>query len=176
MLSVVKIPCCVNLVSVKIPHVCQQSNAQAICIALMMSVRDPRNGEACSRFEDYCQDNTYCGGSFGNYTCRPYPQLGDACEDFRTPDLCQGESYCFEGVCTAYPVEGEPCRTSNDQCQGETYCFGVSFNNATCVSYPTLGERCSPSNDRCTEGECLRDSSNNFVCRFPPELAEGLSR
>jgi cysteine-rich repeat protein len=97
-----------------------------------------------------CPETDFCGEEG---LCTSRYNEGDACD---VSAECSDGTYCFEEVCTVYPVAGGTCDRFNDFCQGETYCFGNFSDGYTCQAYPQLGEVCSDFNDQC-QGEtyCL---------------------
>ena len=99
-------------------------------------------GEAC------IVDNTYTAGCAETDFCGPD---GVCVARYADGEACAGNSecadnlYCFEEVCSTYPVEGEVCDRFDDYCQGDTYCDGNFTDGYTCRVYPQLGEECNLS-------------------------------
>jgi cysteine-rich repeat protein len=131
----------------------------------------PQLGDECNRFDDFCQGDTYCEGSFNDgYFCTAYPREGDPCDRFN--DFCQGDTSC-EGnftdgyFCAAFPRVGEECNRFDDLCI-DSVCGELPAGDYVCLVPPALGEACNPGDDRCTEGQCHGVEGAEGLCISAP--------
>jgi cysteine-rich repeat protein len=152
---------------------------------------NPVEGEECDLFNDFCQGNTYCDGSYLNgYSCVARPVAGEECEVF--DDQCL-DSTCVQGVsndiCVAPAVaEGDVCATELG-CPDGLAC-GVEIGEVLgqCITpacgdgfvSTDFGEGCddgnSDDNDGC-DSTCTPELSstvetNDFTVYFYGEISD----
>ena len=120
-------------------------------------------------------DACFAAGSCIDSFCS---SLSEMCEAFKNiGETCAGDEECergyCEGVCTAYPIEGQPCVADSQ----ESACghIGLYCNptTAVCTKYALDGDACSATVAcspayQCTSGACELMSTLGDACN--PQL------
>jgi cysteine-rich repeat protein len=136
-------------------------------------------GEACVSMDTpiaICDDEGFCEANADDDTsgtCVARLEVGLECDD---SSQCAENTYCYDDVCSVYPVEGEGCRTAEDLCPEDTYCFQESFGaDPVCTAYPNEGDACTSSNDQCQGDTYCFGSFSTGTCTALPELGDPCS-
>jgi hypothetical protein len=151
--------------------------------AAPMAPSPAEDGQPCSMPAD-CS-SYFCDQQVTPAVCRHQPLLGEDCKQTRA---CGDDgSYCeLQGtVCSARPLEGEPCGT--DAFTGQTLwcaiglvCAQTSESEGSCVKLPAAGEPCfhlafsTSEQGYCADGlECIESNGAELCSATGPTAPTG---